>query len=254
MAHGDLYEIWGNYANSQKCYDGLVDEWDICTEFDPDAVIADISDKDDDYQNAPFDRQQLQGTIPDATVWQEVNSNYEPESVSTVIENTQETFDDIICCRYGICIPPSLYHGLRLGNRPEWRETCRIVGNEHAQLRDQRLEEATRDIVQCFLDVEKGLDTTIPSFLWDLNQHNHRYLYNQNNLVTSVQKKNTDQGVIYLIQTNKLSPANNVQWMLILEDAATALECLRRHWGPHFVDIANQLCLHGYPFSTCILG
>ena len=103
-------------------------------------------------------------------------------------------------------------------------------------------------------DVGKGLVTTIPSLLWDLNQHNHRYLYNRTELVTSIQKKNTDQGIIYLIRTNKLPAANNVQWALVLEDPATALECLHRHWGPHFVDIANQLCSCGHPFSTCIPG
>ena len=253
VAHKDVYELWGNYANSQKRYDGLVDEWDVCTEFDPDAVAPNNSDEDDDYQDTPFEAQQLQGTIPDAIVWQEVNLNYEPESASTAVENTQ-AFDDIVRYRYGVCIPPGLYPGIHLTNRPEWKEIRRIIGNERAELQDRRLQEATRDIVQCLLDVGKGLVTTIPSLLWDLNQHNHWYLYNRTELVTSIQKKNTDQGVIYLIRTNKLPAANNVQWALVLEDPATALECLRRHWGPHFVDIANQLCSRGHPFSTCIPG
>jgi hypothetical protein len=95
VAHKDVYELWGNYANSQKQYNGLVDEWDICTEFDPDAVAPNNSDEDDDYQDTPFKVQQLQGTIPDAIVWQEVNLNYEPESASTTVENTKGRLDNM---------------------------------------------------------------------------------------------------------------------------------------------------------------
>ena len=129
------------------------------------------------YQDTPFEAQQLQGTISDAIVWQEVNLNYEPESASTAVENTQ-AFDDIVRYQYGVCIPPGLYPCIHLTNRPEWKETHHIIGNKCTELQDRRLQEATRDIVQCLLDVGKGLVTMIPSLLWDLNQHNHQYLYN----------------------------------------------------------------------------
>ena len=45
-------EIWVSYPGSQKCYDSFMDEWDICTEFDPTAPpgddILEIDFDDDD--------------------------------------------------------------------------------------------------------------------------------------------------------------------------------------------------------------
>jgi hypothetical protein len=40
----------------------------------------------------------------------------------------------------------------------------------------------------------------------------------------------------------------------MVDDPVTALECVRRQWGPYFLDIANELCSHGYPFHTRVPG
>jgi hypothetical protein len=256
VPHRDVYEIWGRYANSQKRYDSLVDEWDICTEFDPDAIAPDYDDDEDDDIDAgtPFQTQQLQTHAPDTAVWEEVSPNYQQESLSASIQDTGETFDNIVCYRYGLSIPPGLYQRLNLVSQPELKDTRRILANERAPLLDAHLAEAIRDLVQCLIDIAKGPAKSIPSSLWDLNQHNHRYLSSRRDLVISIREKDTDQGIVYLLTTNQLPPERNVQWTIVLEDAATALECVRRRWGPHFIDVANELYTRGYPFSTRLVG
>jgi hypothetical protein len=256
VPHRDVYESWGRYADSQKRYDSLVDEWDICTEFDPDAIAPDYdADEDDDIDaGTPFQTQQLQTHAPDMAVWEEVSPNYQQESSSAGIQDTGETFDDIVCSRYGLSIPPGSYHRLALASRPELKDARRILANEQAPLLDARIADAIRDLVQCLIDIGKGPAKSIPSSLWDLNQHNHRSLSSRRDLIISVQRKDTDQGVIYLVTTNQLPSDRNVQWTIILEDASNALECVRRRWGPHFIDVANELYTRGYPFSTRLVG
>jgi len=121
-------------------------------------------------------------------------------------------------------------------------------------LLDARIADAIRDLVQCLIDIGKGPAKSIPSSLWDLNQHNHHSLSSRWDLIISVQRKDTDQGIIYLVTTNQLPSDRNVQWTIILEDASNALECVRRRWGPHFIDVANELYTRGYPFSTRLVG
>src|SRR5882762_10397846 len=49
VACGTVPSIWGDYAMTQRIYNPHENEWDICTNLDPDAKPEDWDDDDDDY-------------------------------------------------------------------------------------------------------------------------------------------------------------------------------------------------------------
>jgi hypothetical protein len=73
----DVYEFWGEYANTQKRYDSITDEWDVCTKFDPGAVSPDVLDEDDEFAIQLYEP--INATVPDGTVWQEVSPGYQAD-------------------------------------------------------------------------------------------------------------------------------------------------------------------------------
>jgi hypothetical protein len=174
----DVYEFWGNYANSQKRYESMMDEWDVCTEFDPDARPPSLSDDEDEDPQVTFKAQNIQVVCPHDTVWQEVSPNYQPESTSVAAEKSSDTLDDIARCRYGVCIPPGPYTAFHSNPQLAWQDVQRIIGNEKADIQDPRLQDAVIDMIQCLLNVGTNGTSTIPPNLWDLNPASHCYLLN----------------------------------------------------------------------------
>ena len=248
----DIYEFWGEYANTQKRYDGITDEWDVCTEFDPGAVGPDVLDEDDEIANQLY--QPINDIVPDGTVWQEVSPGYQAEANNIQYQEPPQTLDEIACCRYGIQIRNGPYTRLQLHERIDWDKAMRIMGEENRQVEDKRLEEAIPDMLQWLINMDRAGAADPPASLWDLHPKNHLYLFRRSDLMSMVTVKDTNQDKVYLIRSNLLHSKNNTEWSLVLLNPATALECLRRRWGPHYSDIARQLLLRGCPFSTRIIG
>jgi hypothetical protein len=180
IPHRDVYEFWGNYANSQKRYESTTDEWDVCTEFDPDAQPPSLSDEDDEDEDSQvtFKAQNIQVVRPHDAVWQEVSLDYQPESTSVAAEKISDTFDNILRCRYGVCIPLGPYHAFHSNPRLGWQDVQRVIGHEKADVQDPRLQDAVIDMIQCLLNVRTDGTSTIPPNLWDLNPASHCYLLN----------------------------------------------------------------------------
>jgi hypothetical protein len=248
----DIYEFWGEYANTQKRYDGITDEWDVCTEFDPEAVGPDILDEHDEIANQLY--QPIDDAVPDATVWQEVSPGYRAEANCIQYEEPPQTLDEIARCRYGIQIRDGPYTRLPLPERMDWDKAMRIMGEENRQVQDTRLEDAILDMLQWLINIDRLGASNPPASLWDLHPNNHQYLFGRQDAISTVTVKYTNEDKVYLIQSNFLHSRRNSEWSLVLSNPAAALECLRRRWGPHYSDIALQLLLRGCPFSTRIIG
>jgi hypothetical protein len=250
----DIYEFWGEYANTQKRYDSITDEWDVCTEFDPGAVGPDVLDEDEDDEVANQLYEPIDATVPDGTVWQEVSPGYQAEADYIQYQEPPQTLDEIACCRYGIQIRNGPYTRLQLAERMDWEKAMRIMGEEDRQVQDKRLEEAIPDMLQCLINIDRTGASDPPASLWDLHPENALYLFRRQDTISIVTVKNTNQDKVYLIRSNLLQSGKNSQWSLVLSNPAAALECVRRKWGPHYSDIALQLILRGCAFSTRIRG
>jgi len=224
----------------------------VCTEFDPGAVGPDVLDEDDEIANQLYEP--IDATVPDGTVWQEVSPGYQAEANYIQYQEPPQTLDEIARCRYGIQICNGPYTRLQLPEQMDWEKAMRIMGEEDKQVQDKRLEEAIPDMLQWLINIDQAGAANPPASLWDLHPENHLYLFRRRDAISTVTVKDTNQGTVYLIRSNLLHSGNNTEWSLVLSNPATALECLRRRWGPHYSDIALQLLLRGCPFSTRIMG
>lgn len=63
--------------------------------------------------------------------------------------------------------------------------------------------------------------------------------------------KSFDNQDFYVLRRRGL-PEKSVPWTIVLEDPLTALEVVRRGWGPSTVDVARELCTRGIPFHTVV--
>lgn len=260
-------QLWEEYAPAQRRYDGFTDEWDICTEFDPSAVHPEDEDEDD----MPETQLATDGTtssskcpnIPpttsgfgfshdrlDMSVWTEENSGYQPELSSRMTNTTShDTIIDIARCRYGLIIDSTLRDNPSL---PSWDVARRALGSEAQDTINPHAKNSIRELVGSLLEVANDVVRYPPKAIWDLNKHGDEYLFGRSNFVISLHPEKTNIGTICWIESRDLHPSRNAPWRLLVTNPATAIECLRRRWGPHLVDIAAELCSRGIAFKTCI--
>ena len=97
----NLHNVWASYTNSQRWYNSVRDEWDLCTLLDPNAAHS-----YDDFEDGQFDAS-LQHDMPDHTL----------DDIGSIIQTDIEHFyadvlpvseavsvpiiDDILYMRYG---------------------------------------------------------------------------------------------------------------------------------------------------------
>jgi hypothetical protein len=115
--------------------------------------------------------------------------------------------------------------------------------------------------------VEKSLEGPISHFLegllhaptdpldhlasvWDLATHSTSPLIDSRFRLIARPASTSNPDAIYFIEAKNAS--NDVNWQLILRDAATVLRCFRQEKATSMRDIALFLLRHGAPFSTCI--
>ncbi|KIM88424.1 hypothetical protein PILCRDRAFT_3420 [Piloderma croceum F 1598] len=94
VACGTVPSIWGDYAMTQRIYNPHENEWDICTELDPDAKPEDWDDNDDDYYfpHAPSTPQPAspssqQPTTPLTSSQQTLSSSQQPTTTSLLVHS-----------------------------------------------------------------------------------------------------------------------------------------------------------------------
>jgi hypothetical protein len=136
--------LWEEYAPSQRQYNGFSDEWDICSEFDLDAINP------NDEDNGPYGMPDIQhasvGIPPgnvamtstavllahlaerlDVSDWNDTNPDYNPEvSSNTTDSHSCDTIIDIVHYRYGLILGST--YTSSSSSLPDWNMTKRILG------------------------------------------------------------------------------------------------------------------------------
>lgn len=99
----EVESLWNDYANSQKRYDSIRNEWDLCRELDPKAVPEEIDD-DDTYLSVD-EEAQMPGVSLVQLAQQDIQSMYEPyvPGLGYTTPSTVPSFplDDTLHTRYG---------------------------------------------------------------------------------------------------------------------------------------------------------
>lgn len=167
------------------------------------------------------------------------------------------TLDELVYYRYGFSLNENPYTGIPRSLKSEchsfrsWTEVCRAVGGQ--QLEHSAL---NRDAIEDFLSLLAGCKNPfkdVPGKYWDLSPLGQKPIVGRSKvfiLVKEIQLRVTD-GIKYSISPDPrfLDRSRDTSWIVVV-DAMTALECIRRGLGPHTIDIANFLITHGVHFHT----
>jgi hypothetical protein len=251
----DVAELWEEYAPTQRRYDGFTDEWDICTEFDSGAVGQEDKDEDEDnmsetrFAASPFP---LSTDHLNMSVWKEVDHHYQLEIFSNPHAGTHDSALDVARYRYGLIIDCSV------NRRPsssllDWDTAARALGCDSTGPVDPHLKHVISELVVNLLDVSKDVIRCPSKAIWDLDSNSDGYLFRRTNFNIVIRVEVIGTSTVYWLESRYLHPSRNAPWRLLVEDPATAIECLRRGWGPHLGDIAYELYSHGCAFKTCIV-
>lgn len=301
VARGTVPSIWGDYAMTQRRYNPHENEWDICTDLDPDAKPEDWDDDDDDddyyFPHAPSTPRPASPSsqqpptpsplvnslatltpsqrapppsvhplsptshpspssylTPSAPSSQSVRQWHnehaeiynEPSAASSLV--VQDDLEDKLYYRYGF-----VDSGLPIESQPtvKW-DTVRIAFG----MAGAKVPEKLHGPISLFMDslISKEREKIMPEHLWDLlsNLSPFALVANPGLRVSQVMNSRIDDSnAHYVIETRNAS-GNNTGWQLVVDDAATVLECFRQ--GRDTIrEISIALLSSGQPFSTRIL-
>jgi hypothetical protein len=270
-------QLWDRYSDKQRIYDWYHNQWDICTEFDPDAEYPDAgSDYDDDTmdnvymsdisESHPHSSSSLPVSHSPPNSMQAASSTLPLVSSPTALRDEPDSEDtvfsvvfsggliDLLYERYGF-LNPGLNPITIYTSNIDWRNTRSILGLASPDapavqavlsvdnLHNSHVQQAISHFIQCLLDPDK----TMPAALSDIHPdspepvaHNpHLRIFKRKTKLTN----DTSEVDTYFIQS---ADANGMEVML--RDPATVLECYRQFHGLH--DIVFFLFMSGNPFYT----
>ena len=119
----------------------------------------------------------------------------------------------------------------------DWLEVRQAIGC-HEVDGSPSCRRSLQDFLECLLSKDPLRD--VPAKFWDLNAGNGAHLNLSTGFICIEPKSFLDKKTHYLLRSVGLHASRDSSWVLAV-DAMTALECVRRHLGPHTIDIADFL-------------
>lgn len=242
----------------------------MCTEFDPADVpvsdFEDYDDEDDDYvvpseedllpddfhlslnileETADKPSYDLPGQMRSSTVdLNRINGVNAIEESEPVV--CDESLDSLAYYRFGFTKP---YASVSVpdSRKPKWDLVRIYLGNGWNP--PSYIEKSLKDPLCVFFAflVDAKAPRDMPVEILDLVQQNGGAVMHAGNI--RVCYRRFHDTAFYFMEPRNYD-ARYDSWQLVLKSAASALECLRRGWGPHCVDIAKELLDRGIPFHT----
>lgn len=249
ISRGLARTIWANYSNSQRIYNSVDDEWDICTEFDPqgagpevldslsdDEVNMPQSDAGDPSPPSPYPPRSPPPPIPDA--WQHDTSSEIPPATPLPLYGT---LLDTLYSRYGFLSPcastdvPSDFQ-MTLNK-------AKFIFGDNVTTDPTLMSPYIVQFAHCMTS-----NSDIPEHLWDLAQDSESpFTDNVNPRFQLIQHVLNDE--VYFFMEERQYGDSARMWQLVLKDPVTVLECFRRD-DASILQLTAFLLWTGHPFST----
>jgi hypothetical protein len=245
----EAQEVWSSYAHTQRRYDGFRDQWDLSEYFDWSAPSQ--QDLDDGYVGLGYDRVEEH---------KELKKHRAPfaEDLQLALQDRRVTSTDVslgeyedllerLYYRYGFVDPVASRTRAPAIEDKEWTSTCR---NLNALPQSSSVRVACRASIRDFVNGMLANPPSIPTELWDLDAQNHDLVRPTHNPEIVVSKKQSGDRLVYEIV--HVAADTVTPWQLFVDDASTALECVRRKAGPSLRDVAKTLLKSGVPLGTWV--
>lgn len=269
---GEVDHLWVTYARTQRKYNSFDNEWDLCSEFDPEGVAEADEEVDEDptpdvfRENQETDAWEMKGQnnmTKESIFAEDLRELYMSSASSghTPIDFPSEDLATLLRRRYGY------FHSNDGEGRPEWLKELPLWMARKILLEEKSREEADRGkrialfvAYLCYRETDSNeAKVIVPSTFWDLDPCNSRYLGdNQRRDIritrrafcreVMVEEQLMDLDVhLWCIEDN----THTESWVLGVEHASSAVQVLRnRSWGCTRWELAKQLLERGIPFST----
>jgi hypothetical protein len=236
IPRSDVAGFWDKYSDKQRIYNGFLNEWDVCTEFD-ESESPDTEKWEDTIHGSP------EPPAPDqeATSSQDLSNNLDDLLMSYTEEEPElawETFPDFLSLRFGLIaedIPISV-------SEADLSRIPKILG--HAPENHSHLPRAWQAPAQALIRFSvTGCGPKPPRDDKEIAE-----IVKEAEVAATRIKAHKDKIVFAL----KGKDDAETPWTLLVTDPIAVLQCLRKSPGPKTTDIAKYLARHGIPFQTVI--
>ncbi|KAJ3898862.1 hypothetical protein F5879DRAFT_811883 [Lentinula edodes] len=232
VGRNNYEDIWERYGQHQKHYDSVADEWDICTELDPD-------DGPDYPDDSVLDRETEHNTGTASSLAYLERLHPVSSSSDRVVFN--DTVDDVVRHRFGFTLRSNVSDRSTILSEKIWNKALGLIGcGRPPRLPIHDMQAASR----------------LCTFLFDMLKATHLYSAPQNFDLVSLRPRlpfeldvlPSRNGLYFIIQAPEAH--DNEPFVLAFSSAGTVMEIARRRWGPKTTDIVQRLIQEGFSFNT----
>ncbi|KAJ3925733.1 MAG: hypothetical protein NXY57DRAFT_906708 [Lentinula lateritia] len=251
VGRSNYEDIWERYGPSQWRYDSVADEWEVCTDLDPDSGDLDSfgDDSDDDFFISTRSQSHVEAgyDVGPASSYAYV-ARLQPAKHSPVVPITfSEAIEDVAHHRFGLLKRP-LQDNREVVVLPRlWKKVLGLLGCGRPPVPDGPEDHVKLQIINLVMQLLETVDLRHAPQEYDLTIRNGSL---RPQIPFEVDVLSSYHGYHFLIQAQNAT--DNEPYLIALHSAATVLEIARRKWGPGTVDIIRCLIKEGLPFNTLI--
>jgi hypothetical protein len=157
--------------------------------------------------------------------------------------------EDLVYCRYGFSLDAVFYEspkGIKITIKDQ-NSVLRSVGGQHLDFSSKKSQLPISDFVNILANATDPFNQ-VPGVYWDLSSDNYGFLSQQESHFR-IEVKDFSNQVLCLLHPRGLESSKCPAWLLAVPPM-TALECIRRGFGPDPHPVAEYLATHGMEFRT----
>jgi len=249
----DGVSLMDNYAENQKRYNVFDDEWDICTEFNPNSVTDPAWDEEPIEDIMPRYKAPSASSIPKLPSFQP--NVFVGNEVPTSVLPSPPSLSDVLYQCYGfLCLTESIHnHNSTMPLNVAAKRVCEGGASLPSSISE-------RNSMCHFLNLLIGTKP-IPHSLCDLQDGSLLKQYKQGMVIVECHEGkhhllsgSISKGKYYLIRPRSTSSSSAWgRFIIFVDDPVAVIHIICQGWGPHVSDIASELVATGIPFSMHVL-
>ncbi|KAF8831592.1 hypothetical protein HHX47_DHR1000368 [Lentinula edodes] len=249
VGRSNYEDIWERYGSHQRRYDSVADEWEVCTDFDPNDAPDDYGpDSDDDSDcfitvRAHIDEEthHNDGAVSSQAYLARLQS---PNKLTHSSIEFHEAIEDVAYHRFGFLKQPFAENRDIVLKSQVWKKVLGLFGygRRHAVLElDVHIKLQMCQFITRLLD---AADLRHAPEVYDLSSRSLM----QPPVPFEVDTLTSRNGCYFLIQAKDAK--DDEEYVIAFRSAATIMEIARRGWGPRTEDIIKCLIEEGISFNT----
>ncbi|KAJ3849134.1 hypothetical protein EV368DRAFT_47928 [Lentinula lateritia] len=252
VGRSNYEDIWERYGPSQRRYDSVADEWEICTDLDPDGgcdLDSLEDDSDDDYFiSMPSQSNEEAGhNVGPASSYAYVARLHPKKDSPTVPISFSEAMENLAHHRFGFLKRPIKDNREVVVLPKVWKKVLGLLGCGRPPVPDGPHNHIKLQIINLVMQLLNAVDLRHAPQEYNLAIRNG---FMKPQIPFEVDVLTSYHGYHFLIQAQDAT--DNELYLIALRSAATVLEIACRKWGPGTVDIIRCLIEEGLAFNTLI--